>query len=227
MFNYMKNDSISITIRNRSYRAVCPDCGSMNTFIADGEIVLYDTTYDMDRSYRSPLCLSDIDANIQINMLCKTCRNKNGNKDNCIIENFEIYRLFSAFDRFCICNAGISTNKWCELSKQPEIIDGKAINTYIMPSVRYILPKLKKDMIDSMLSSVMADDSMTEGIYKPLYFNIQEDDTAYYGVDFSLDESVVVKIYDFEKDGDYETFVNHLFIRKIDQLARLIELATP
>lgn len=227
MFNYMENESASIKINNRSYRAICPDCGNINTFIADGEIVLYDTTDDMHRHGRSGLSLNDIDSNIQINMLCKSCRDRNDNKDNCIIENFAIYRLFSAFDRFCITNVGMSTNNWCELCKIPKIIDGNVVNPYIMPAVRYIIPKKKKDMIDSILSTIMIDASITEGSYVILDRDTYEDDTAYYSIKFFLDQSSVAAIYDHEKDGDYIKFCNNLFIRKIDRLARLIELATP
>lgn len=226
MFDYKTCSSANITIgiKNRSYRAICPDCGNINTFIADGEIVLYDTTDDMIITH-SMLYLDDIDANIQINMLCKSCRDKNDNKDKCIIENFAIYRLLSAFQRFDY--SGVGNSSWCTLSKNPKIIDGKVVNTYTMPSVRYVLTKSKKDIFDNILSTVMADSSITEGAYMILGCDTYEDDTPYYSIEFFIDQFTITHIYDPEKDGDYITFCNNLFIRKIDQLARLIELASP
>ena len=225
MFDYKTCDSIVIGIKNRSYRAICPDCGSISTFIADGEIVLHETSYDMSIGGRSILDIKDIDVNLQINMLCKQCRNKNDNKDNCIIENFSLYRLLSAFQRFDY--AGIGNSNWCELSKKPKLIEGNVVNTYIMPAVRYVLPKSKKEIFDSILATIMIESSMTEGSYVVLGCDTYEDSTAYYSIEFFIDQTTIGLVYNPENDGDYNTFVNNLFIRKIDELARLIELATP
>lgn len=225
MFDYRLNKSATVGIKNRSYRAICPDCGGINNFIADGDIVLYDVSTDMASSGRTIIPIDDISIDLQINMLCKSCRDKNGNKDNLVIDNFAIYRMFSALNRFD--HSGIGNNNWCELCKTPKVIDGQVVNSYVMPSVRYILNKNKKTEMDSILDMALTDPSIVEGTYTVLGCENYEDSTPYYSIELFLDQSSVAMIYDPEKDGDYIKFCNNLFIRKIDRLARLIELATP
>ena len=229
MFDYKTCSSDTIGIKNRSYRAICPDCGNVTTFIVDGEITLYDTSDFSDLSGRDKNNIDDLSIDIQISMLCRSCRDKNGNRDNCIVENFALLRLKDAFqrllDRFDIC--GISTCNLCELSDKPTIIDGRQVNTYSMPSVKYLLPKSKEQMINSILSTSLADQQMTVGINVVLNVEASDENYTYYGMRFYIDESIVSAIYDPDFDGDYKKFVDNIFIDKIDRLAQLVEAATP
>lgn len=230
MFLYKTIDKTeSVEIDNRSYRAICPDCGNVTTFIVDGEITLYDTSDFSDLSGRTKNDIDDLSIDIQINMLCRSCRDKNGNRDNCIVENFALFRLKDAFqrllDRFDIC--GISSSNWCELSDKPTIIDGRQVNTYSMPSVKYLLPKSKEQIINSILSTSLADPQIAVGIHMVLNVEANDENYTYYSMRFYMDESNVSMLYDPNYDGDYKKFVDNIFIDKIDRLAQLVEAATP
>lgn len=230
MFLYRTIDKTeTVEIYNRSYRAICPDCGNITTFIVDGELTLYDTSDYSDLSGRGKLDIDDLNIELQLNILCRSCRDKNGNKDNCIVENFAIFRLRDAFqrllDRFDIC--GISANNWCELSDKPTIVDGRLVNTYSMPSVKYLIPKSKQQMVNSILSTSLADQRMTVGINMVLNVEECDENYTYNSVRFYMDEANVSMIYDPDFDGDYKKFVDNLFIDKIDRLAELVEAATP
>lgn len=231
MYDYMVCDGIIVELRNRSFKAVCPNCGNINVFVADGEITLRDISNNViDRFGKGILSIDDMDISLKINMLCKKCRDKNSNKDNCFIQDYAFNRLLSAFSKFT--TPGIKEYNFCKLCKISKATDGSIVNSYIMPSVSYIIRKSEKDITDSILFTVMNDKSITEDIYVVLNCNTYEDDTKYYGIEFyniefSLDQAFAAIIYDPEKDGDYKVFCDNLFIRKIDQLARLIELAAP
>lgn len=223
------NEAESLNIYNKSYRAICPDCGNITTFIADTEIMFYDTTENMDTFGRGKTPLSNLDISVSFNILCKSCRDKNGDKDNCILENMALYRLRCAFHRLFDRNenCGMSNFNFCEISDKPTMIAGKQVATYTMPSAKYLIPKDKKSMVDSMLSTFMVDERMTVGIH--VVMNIEGEDTnyTYYAIRFYMDESMVSMIYDPSIYHDYKEFVDNLFIEKLDTLARMIEEATP
>lgn len=230
MFLYKTIDKTeTVEIHNRSYRAICPDCGNITTFIADGEITLYDTSDYSDLSGRNKTDLCDLNIGLQINMLCRSCSDKNGNKDNCIVENFAIFRLKDALqrllDKFDIC--GISASNLCELSDRPTIIDGIQVNTYRMPFVKYLLPKSKQQMINPILLAFLTNMQMRVGINVVLSVEIgDEDNCSYYSMKFYINESIVSVLYDPDFDVDYRKFVDNIFIEKIDMLAQLVESST-
>ena len=212
-----------IEIKGRSFSAICPDCGNCTTMVINGDIRITELATKVSMGRTRFKSLDDLDFDFRINMRCKSCYEKHDCEDDCIVENYALIRLLSAFNNFG--HSGMSVNVFCDIAKNPKVVDGNMVMVFTMPAVSYVLPRNIKEDLDSILSTLMVSPDMCEnGSYVVLTRETYTDNTDYYKIEFSLDASMVNLIYDPKIHGrDYKSFVDKMFIRKIDKLAALLE----
>ena len=223
----MKDIIKKLKIENKSIQAICPDCGKYIIMRIDGDIKISELDSNISLGRILFDSLDELDFNIHLKVRCKSCRDEHDCEDECFTEVFALKRLLGAFNNFSNC--GISTNKFCELSKTPKMINSTMAMEFGMPVVTYMIPINIKDDLESILSTLMISPQMCEnGSHVVLNYEAETNGTAYYHAKFYLDKDIVNLIYDTKVHGrDYKDFVDKMFIRKIDALAELLERFSP
>lgn len=220
------NDMNQITMFDRSFMAVCPDCGKFITVKITGDVRVSELYSKLSHG-RERFKLDDLDIDFQVNMKCKSCYENHNCEDNCIIESYAFIRLLDSFNRFG--SAGLSIKSYCELSSTPKNIDGNYAMVFTMPAARYIISEDVKQKIEGILPTMLSYPDMTintsVGRSGFITYEIYSDSTSYYAIEFHMDKNVANLVYDPKKHGkNYKKFIDELFIHKIDTLAALLEL---